>query len=128
MLKIELVISSEYGVMFLYDGRRPPQIPETVGVTNVAVTESCIAFTVLGYVDGDARISISNNAADADAGCEIFKGAIFCPSKILSIFDSSGFCFASVPLSSEYAHIALVASERNNPDWVHCTVSNLISF
>jgi hypothetical protein len=128
MIEIELNVSSEYGLMYFYDGKLHPNFPENAGTAGVTHTDSCVAFTVLGYVDGDAKVILTNRVPSGDDGFVVFEGRITCPSKALSLFDTSGFCFASVPLEADFADLTIVASELSNPDWVRCTVSNIASF
>ena len=127
MTRIETDISSEYGIMFLYDSKISPNFPAEAGKDPVMWTSTCLAFSVLIYVDGDAKIILSDNS-DSQCGTEYFSGEIECPSNAISLYDHSGFAFASVPLSDGFARVSLRMSEEKNPDIVECVIQNMVTF
>jgi hypothetical protein len=127
MTKIEVVLSAEYGIMFLHDSKEEPQVPSNAGECSVTYTDTCLAFTVLSYVDGDAKITLCDGCFVSSLK-ERFSGKIFCPSKSLSLSDSNGFAFASVPLIEDFAQVSLWMSEERNSDAVECIVHNMATF
>jgi len=127
MTRIEVNISSEYGIMFLYDSKAKPTFPDEAGKESVMWTSTCLAFSVLIYVDGDAKITISQDS-DVRFGAEYFVGEIECPSKGISLYDHNGFAFASVPLTDSVARVSLRMSEERNPDIVSCVIENMETF
>ena len=127
MTKIDVNLSSEYGIMFLYDSKVRPVFPVEAGKDPVMWTTTCLAFSVLIYVDGDASITLCDSL-DESCGAVYFAGKIECPSKALSLYDHNGFAFASVPLADDHARISLRMSEERNPDVVECVIHNLATF
>jgi hypothetical protein len=127
MTKIEVTLSAEYGIMFIHDSKEAPVVPSNAGELPVTSTTTCVAFTVLGYVDGDAKIILACGEHKSDYQ-ECFAGEIVCPSKSLSLTDSNGFAFASVPLADDHARISLRMSEERNPDLVECVIQNMMTF
>ena len=127
MTKLEVDISSEYGIMFLYDSNVHPIFPAEAGKEPVIWTSTCLAFSVLIYVDGDAKVILSD-CRDVQCGAEYFTGEIECPSKAISLYDQNGFAFASVPLSDSFARVSLRMSEARNPDVVECVIHNIVTF
>jgi len=127
MTKIEIILSAEYGIMFLYDSTIKPTIPADAGKEPVMQTSSCLAFNVLIYVDGDAKIIMSADATEHSFN-EYFSGEIECPSKSISLCDPNGFAFASVPLQDSFARVSLRMSEEKNPDVVECVIENMQTF
>ena len=127
MTRIEVNISSEYGIMFLYDSKAKPTFPAEAGKEPVMWTSTCLAFSVLIYVDGDAKITLSQDS-DVQFGAEYFVGEIECPSKAISLYDHNGFAFASVPLADSVARVSLRMSEERNPDIVSCVIENMETF
>lgn len=127
MTKIEVTISSEYGIMFLYDSKAKPTFPVEAGKEPVMWTSTCLAFSVLIYVDGDARIILTGDQTET-SGTECFSGEIECPSKSISLYDHNGFAFASVPLKDGFARLSLRMSEERNPDIVECVIENMETF
>ncbi len=127
MIKIDVNISSEYGIMFLYDSKERPVFPTEAGRLPVMWTSTCLAFSVLSYVDGDARVVLSGSATEP-LGTEYFSGKIDCASKSLSLYDHNGFAFASVPLNDSFAQVSLRMSEKSNPDVVLCVIENMKIF
>jgi hypothetical protein len=126
MTKVEITTPSEYGVMFLYDSIAKPQIPNDAGEKLVTHTCNCVAFRVLIYVDGDAKVVLCDKT-DSDYR-EYFSGDICCPSKTLSLWDTNGFAFATLPIQDELARISLRMSDDDNPDVVECVIKNIRSF
>lgn len=127
MTKIDINLSSEYGIMFLYDSKIRPTFPAEAGKNPVSHTPTCLAFSVLTYVDGDARIILCNKPGEIVYE-EYFNGQIECVSKSVSLFDSSGIAYASVPIKDRYAHISLRMSEERNPNVVECIIDNIEMF
>lgn len=127
MTKIDVSLSSEYGIMFLYDSKTKPTLPTEAGREPVMWTSTCLAFSVLIYVDGDARITLGDGS-DVKCGIEYFTGEIECPSKAISLYDHNGFAFASVPLMDSSARVSLRMSEERNPDIVECVIHNMFTF
>jgi hypothetical protein len=127
MTRIEVNLSSEYGIMFVYDPKSAVTIPPEAGVEAVMSTPTCVAFSVLSYVDGDAKVVLCESPDDARC-IEYFSGKLACPSNSLSLFDHNGFAFASVPLKDGYADVSIRMSEKTNPDVVECVISNIASF
>ena len=127
MTKIDLNLSSEYGIMFLYDSRVKPEFPPEAGKDPVMSTSTCLAFSVLIYVDGDASITLRDAAGDP-FGIEYFAGDIECPSGSISLYDHNGFAFASVPVKDNAARVSLRMSEERNPDRVECVIENMETF
>ncbi len=127
MTEIEVTLSSEYGIMFLYDAKVKPKFPAEAGKRPVMWTSTCLAFSVLSYVDGDARITLCT-ASDEQHGTEYFVGEIECPSKAISLYDHNGFAYATVPLSDDLARVSLRMSEERNPEIVTCVVENIETF
>ena len=113
--------------MFLYDSKAKPSFPAEAGKEPVMWTSTCLAFSVLIYVDGDAKIILSQ-ASDVQLGAEYFVGGIECPSKAISLYDHNGFAFASVPLADSFARVSLRMSEEKNPDIVECVIENMGTF
>jgi hypothetical protein len=126
MTKIEVTTPSEYGIMFLYDSRAKPTIPDDAGERAVTYSATCLAFSVLVYVDGDARVVLCDNTDSPYR--EYFRGEIDCPNKILSLCDTNGLAFATVPLRDTTAKVSLRMSEETNPDVVECLVENMGCF
>lgn len=127
MTKIDVSLSSEYGIMFLYDAISRPVFPVEAGKDPVMWTSTCLAFSVLIYVDGDAKITLCDRS-EVGCGTEYFAGIIDCPSRALSLYDHNGFAFASVPLADGHARISLRMSEERNPDLVECVIENMATF
>lgn len=127
MANIEVNLSSEYGIMFLYDSKVQPIFPNEAGEKAVAWTSTCLAFSVLIYVDGDAKIILGENLGEQSYP-EYFSGEIACPSKSISLFDSNGIAFACLPLTDEFARVSLRMSEETNPDIVKCAIGNMKTF
>ncbi len=127
MINIEVNISAEYGIMFLHDSKVEPVIPANAGAEPIMHTSTCLAFNVLIYVDGDAKIILRSDAAEGSLR-EYFSGKIDCPSKSLSLCDTNGFPFASVPLQDAFACVSLRMSEERNPDIVECVIENTSVF
>lgn len=127
MTKIELTLSAEYGIMFIHDAKETPIVPSNAGELPVTYTTTCLAFTVLSYVDGDAKITLCIDTSESSLS-EYFAGEIACPSKSLSLSDSNGFAFASVPLTDSFARVSLRMSEERNPDMVECVILNMATF
>jgi hypothetical protein len=127
MIKIDVNLSSEYGIMFLYDSTNKPTFPAEAGKDPVMWTSTCLAFSVLIYVDGDAQITLCN-CSDMECGTEYFVGEIECPSKSISLYDHNGFAFASLPLTESFARVSLCMSEERNPDKVECVIHNALAF
>lgn len=127
MTKIDVTLSSEYGIMFLYDARAAPSIPSEAGRDPVMSTNNCISFSVLSYVDGDAKIILTDQSSGQEYE-EYFSGQIECPSRAVSLFDHNGFAFASVPLTDNFASISLLMSEETNPDIVECVIKNMQTY
>lgn len=113
--------------MFLYDSKVRPAFPVGAGNEPVMYTSTCLAFSVLIYVDGDAKIVLCDRAVDSSRK-EYFSGEIECSSKSLSLCDPNGFAFASVPLQDAFARVSLRMSEERNPDIVECVVENMKTF
>lgn len=127
MTRIELNLSSEYGVMFLHDAAVTPSAPKDAGTKPVTWTSSCLAFNILIHVDGDAKVILSDGS-DGHSWKEYFSGKINCPSKALSLTDHNEFAFASVPLEDSFAKISLRMSEEKNPDVVECAILNMKTY
>lgn len=127
MMKIEMNISSEYGIMFLHDSNVKPDLPMDVGKDPVMWTSTCLAFNVLIYVDGDAKIILCDCSSDMGY-VEYFSGDIECPSKSISLSDHNGFVFVSLPLKDSFARLSLRMSECTNPDVVECSIENIDAF
>jgi hypothetical protein len=127
MMKIEVNLSSEYGIMFLYDSKAKPTFPVEAGKNPVMWTSTCLAFSVLIYVDGDAKIILCE-APNEQTCKEYFTGEIECPSKSISLYDHNGFPFASIPLRDGFARVSLRMSEETNPDIVECVIENMETF
>lgn len=127
MTKIDVNLSSEYGVMFLHDSKVRPAFPAEAGKDPVMWTSTCLAFSVLIYVDGDAKIVLCEGS-DEGCGAEYFTGEIECPSKAISLYDHNGFAFASVSLTDSFARVSLRMSEERNPDVVECVIHNMATF
>jgi hypothetical protein len=113
--------------MFLYDSNTKPIFPEDAGKRPVVWTSTCIAFSVLSYVDGDAKVTLCD-APDERHDNEYFADEIRCPSKAISLYDHNGFAFASVPLKDSFARMSLRMSEISNPDFVTCVIENMETF
>lgn len=127
MMKIEVTLSSEYGIMFLYDAQVTPTFPAEVGKDPVMWTPTCLAFSVLSYVDGHTKITLRDNVGEHEY-IEYFDGELQCPSKAISLYDHNGFAFVSVPLRDNFARISLRLSEPRNPEFVICVIDNLETF
>jgi hypothetical protein len=127
MIRVEVQLSSEYGIMFLYDSNARPVIPASAGKKPVTWTQTCVAFSVLSYVDGDAVITLSE-ASEGGRCVEYFSGDVHCPSNSIALCDHNGFAFASVPLKDSFARISLRMSEETNPDIVECVIANMATF
>jgi hypothetical protein len=127
MINIKIDISSEYGIMFLYDRFSQPDIPLNAGSLPLMSTSNCVAFNVLTYVDGDASIKIGNQLSSINF-IEYFSGEILCPSKSISLLDHNGFAYASVPLNSSVAILSIMMSEEKNPEFVECVIKNMFIF
>ncbi|HEV7159422.1 MAG TPA: hypothetical protein VGN38_13785 [Caulobacteraceae bacterium] len=128
MTKIELTLAVEHGVMFLHGAGEGVSIPDDTGVKNISITENCVSFRVKTYVDGDAIVELGDPSISNFEEQEYFSGSINCMSKSISLSDSYGFVYASLPLDAEIAAISIKMSEAENPDWVKCIVHNLASF
>lgn len=113
--------------MFLHDSSIEPIIPPNAGRDPVMSTSTCLAFSVLGYVDGDARVILCGpDYKSLDR--VVFSGRILCPSRSISLVDSTAFPFASLPLENDYADVTLRMSNDQNPDVVTCIMQNLHFF
>ncbi|MDQ0249991.1 ferredoxin [Sphingomonas kyeonggiensis] len=128
MTKIDVKIASEYGIMFLYDASIRPYFPSNAGEQCVTYTDTCIAFSVLSYVDGDANVVLMEDESDITIGNEVFYGELLCPSKALSLFDTDGRGIVTLPLKKESARISIRMSEDENPDLVECLIEGIDSF
>lgn len=113
--------------MFLYDSVNKPKFPAESGKDPVMWTSTCLAFNVLIYVDGDAKITLCDGS-DVECSTEYFAGEIECPSKSISLYDHNGFAFASMPLTESSARVSLRMSEERNPDKVECVIHNALAF
>ena len=113
--------------MFLYDSKEKPSFPTEAGRNPVTWTSTCLAFSVLIYVDGDARVVLSDRPSE-QSGKEYFSGKIECPSKALSLYDHNGFSFASIPIKDRFASLSLQMSEERNADLVTCVIDNIKAF
>lgn len=82
MTTIQVDIASEYGMMFLYDSKVRPAFPTEAGTSPVSWTSTCLAFSVLIYVDGNAKIRLCDSPGD-QSFTERFRGIIECPSKAI---------------------------------------------
>jgi hypothetical protein len=127
-MKIELDLSSEYGIMFLHDQVIEPTLPEKAGRDPVMCTMDCLVFNVLSYVDGDAKIIMSDNKEGLSNYPEYFAGPISCPSGAISLCDHNGFAYASFPLKGDFAQVSLKMSEASNPDIVELLIENAATF
>lgn len=127
-LKIDVSVSSEYGIMFLYDSYSKPTFPSDAGRDPVTATSSCLAFSVLSYVDGDARVCITQKRSDMNALHRCFAGIINCPGKAISLYDHNGFAFASAPLKDRFANVSLYLSENTNPELIECVIHNIETY
>lgn len=127
MTKIEVTLSAEHGIMFIHDSKEAAVVPRNAGELPITFTTTCVAFTVLGYVDGDAKIVLCDRTSNPSLE-EYFSGNISCPSKSLSLTDSNGFSFASVPLADSFADVSLNMSEPTNPEIVECVIRNMVTF
>ena len=127
MTKIEINLSSEYGIMFLHDSKVKPILPAEPGKSPVSHTPTCLVFSVLTYVDGDACIVLRDSPGEVTYK-EYFSGRIECVSRSISLFDANGHAYASAPLRDGYAHISLRMSEERNPDVVDCIINNMETF
>jgi hypothetical protein len=128
MTKIEIKIASEYGIMFLYDSNIRPEFPLNAGEKGITATDTCIAFSVLSYVDGDANVVLADDDAEFTISSEAFNGSLLCPTKAVSLFDSNGRGIATLPLTSESVQISIRMSEDTNPDRVECLIGGVDSF
>jgi hypothetical protein len=126
--RIELTISSEYGIMFVHDAGGKYIIPEGAGQTSVTHTDTCVAFEVLSHVDGEAKVIIDHEIRAGDSGEHVFSGKVRCASKSLALSDHTAHQFASVPLEDEYADVTIMMSEQPNPDVVICLVKNIETY
>lgn len=127
MAKITMILAVEHGVLFVHGTGQNVNVPVNTGESNINVSDNCLAFRVKSYVDGDSIIEFGE--IDDLSDCqEYFSGKISCVSKSLSISDSIGFVYASLPIDSEIADITLFMSTLNNPDWVKCVIHNVATF
>lgn len=127
MTKIEVTLSSEYGIMFLFDSKVRPKFPAESGKEPVMWTSTCLSFRVLIYVDGDAKITLCDDSEETNC-TEYFTGEIECPSKVLSLYDHNGLAFASVPLEDGHARVSLRMSDEESPGVVECVIRNMKTF
>lgn len=127
-MKVEISLASEYGIMFLHDMNAEPDIPKDAGRAGLSYTNNCIAFSVLTYVDGDAKIRLFGPENDHTIDDVFFGGRIICPSQTLSLTNHAGFSFINVPLDGRYADIAIYMSSENNPDVVECFIKNVDAY
>jgi hypothetical protein len=127
MTSIETHLASEYGIMFLHDSTSAPVFPVDVGEEPVTSTSTCLAFSVLSYVDGDAKIILCGTSLEG-VGEIFFEGKLQCPSKSISLCDHNGFAYASLPLQDSVAQVSLFMSEARNPETVQCVIKNIESF
>ena len=113
--------------MFLHDAKAEPVFPVEAGKRPVMHTTTCLAFCVLHYVDGQAKVILCDSPTDQHLE-EYFSGKLECSSKSLSLTDTNGFAFASVPLLDTFARVSLRMSEESNPDIVECVIENMATF
>ena len=77
-VKIDLRVPLEHGVLFLTDPYAEPEFPADTGAAPVTATQSCVAFWVSHYVDGEAEVTLTDlhppNSVAPDFVGEIIAG------------------------------------------------------
>ncbi len=96
----------EHPVLFLSDPYSDDEVPGDTGAALVSSTESCIAFQVQAYTEGDADVIISDEPL-SDEQPPAFEGHIDIPSKTLSLSDSQRFNYIMLPLTGPRPRIQI---------------------
>lgn len=105
-MKIQIQTALEHGVLFLLDPYGEVEIPPDTGAAPVTITDTCIAFHVRDYLDGDVDVTVSNEACAGQAQAE-FSGTLHVPNKVVSILDSRQFYYCMLPVLNENPRITL---------------------
>jgi hypothetical protein len=117
MAKFQMQVETAHPLLFLADSAPIVSIPDDTGAAFVTTTSNCLAFWVLAYVDGTSLVTISDEACDAGGSCQ-FSGAIYAPSGIVTLMDSSTFRYLNVPVPEGSVSVSVWADDDQNPQWV----------
>jgi hypothetical protein len=124
MFRIEMCFPVQHGIMFLHDTYDALDVPDDAGNSPVAKNPSCLAFLVLNEVDGHAKVTISDSEYVGKDKC-FFRGAVNTKHSSISISDSTGFQYVSVPILGMSADISCFMSDEFNPDTVDIVIRNV---
>jgi hypothetical protein len=117
MAKFQMQVETAHPLLFLADSSPIVSIPDEVAAQFVTTTRDCLAFWVLAYVDGASLVTISDEACDAGGTCQ-FSGAIYAPSGIVTLMDSTTFRYLNVPVPEGNVCVSVWADDDQNPEWV----------
>jgi hypothetical protein len=117
MAKFQMQVETAHPLLFLADSASTVSIPDDTGAAFVTATSDCLAFWVLAFVDGASLVTISDKACVAGGVCQ-FRGAIYAPSGIVTLMDSSTFRYLNVPVPEGSVSISVWADDGRNPEWV----------
>ena len=115
MSKFHLEIAVEHPVLFLSDPTAEETIPSDVAGAAVTATDDCICFLVQSYFDGDAQVTISDQACEKGVAC--FSGTISTPGKTVALSDSSRFVYLNVPVTDIETQVDVWVSDAAQPEW-----------
>ncbi len=115
MAKFQIEMPVEHAILFLSDPAVEVSIPPDTGASVVTTTADCICFWVAPDVDGDARVTISDQPCEQ--GERVFSGTVLTPSRVLSLTDSSVFTHLNLPVSDAETNIDIWMDDPSQPDW-----------
>jgi hypothetical protein len=125
-MKIQLELLVEHGVLFISDPYQDDDVPQDTAAAPITFTDTCIAFHVRPYVDGEVHITVSNEDFDG-VDIPVFAGFIDTPSKNISISDSHRVLYSMLPVKGQRTHIEIWYYGQNN-DRVWVKTNDLKSF
>lgn len=115
MSKFQLELAVEHPVLFLSDPTGEETVPPDTGAEVVTATGDCVCFWVQPYVDGEARVTISDQPCEEGVAC--FSGTIRTPGRIVALSDSNRFAYLNIPVKSAETHIEVWTSDAARPEW-----------
>jgi hypothetical protein len=126
-VKIQVQVSLEYGILFLYDPYNEPEIPLDTGAAPITHTDTCVCFQVRAYVDGDAEVTISDQPLSSLL-VPTFVGQISAPSQCISLVDVSTNYYCLLKLVNIFAKVKIwsVIDQGIEKSWIQ--ISNLDLF
>lgn len=112
-MKISIQVSVEHGVLFLYDPYEGYEIPSDTGAGEFTYTDSCICFWVPSYIDGNARVTVSDLPFSKERGPD-FARTIKSSGKSIGLADPIGNYYCLLRLTDNFASINIWNYERRN--------------